>query len=428
MLRLLIALTFLGFVAASTHAADDPAMLELAKAKAAHSKELTRLRDKLLADIDAVIKSENDRGAGIDYLLKERKGFVENGVTPILPKLLPASRQYLDGKKVAHTELEQVYTAAISASRRDGNADQVARLQGELKALRGTAQIPQDSKKDPIPSPDSGDVKLSRRKGGEVVEVEIVKGMRMKLCWIPPGTAQLGSTKEEEDYVTKAFYFGKRNEVLDGETEGKRGTYTSKGYWLGKYVVTQAEYEAVAGKNPSKFVPSQEEIRKAGIKDTSRFPVESVSWEEAAAFVKKLNVPKGMTKGQFCLPNEDEWEYACRGGLGNKRAFYFGNVLDGTQANCDGSQPYGTLAKGPYLRRPTEVGSYEQVAPHPWGLCDMHGNVWQWCENVESGKGNVLRGGAFNYAPVGHRSASRFWFVPGNFNDYRGFRLCFRPE
>jgi formylglycine-generating enzyme required for sulfatase activity len=110
-----------------------------------------------------------------------------------------------------------------------------------------------------------------------------------------------------------------------------------------------------------------------------------VSWNECQEYIKKLNsevVPSKLTaafggQGKFKLPHEDEWEYACRGGLGNGRAFHWGDQLNGDKANCDGNYPYGTTTNGEYKQKTTPVGSYERVAPHPWGLCDMHGNVWE---------------------------------------------------
>ena len=128
---------------------------------------------------------------------------------------------------------------------------------------------------------------------------------------------------------------------------------------MGKYTVTQAEWQAVMGNNPSAFDGKQDNTAK-GL-DTSRFPVEKVSWDMICGkggFLEKFNALGGVEKvfgkaGTFALPHEDMWEYACRGGLGNDRPFYFGQVLDGTQANIDGNFPYGTPTKGPYLKRPT---------------------------------------------------------------------------
>jgi formylglycine-generating enzyme required for sulfatase activity len=90
-------------------------------------------------------------------------------------------------------------------------------------------------------------------KPGEVRRFEIAKGVFMEFCWIPPGECQLGSCKEEQDYVTKNHYGGNRPDYLDNETESKRGKFKTKGFWLGKYTVTQAEWKAVMGDNPSWF-------------------------------------------------------------------------------------------------------------------------------------------------------------------------------
>jgi hypothetical protein len=112
----ILSLVVLFVAACPSVAADDAILVDLNKAKATHAKELARLHDKLLADIDTVIKAESDRGAGINYLLKELKGFAENGVTPILPKLLPPAQKYLEGKKAADAELESAYTKSEQPS------------------------------------------------------------------------------------------------------------------------------------------------------------------------------------------------------------------------------------------------------------------------------------------------------------------------
>jgi formylglycine-generating enzyme required for sulfatase activity len=268
---------------------------------------------------------------------------------------------------------------------------------------------------------------------GEVVEVEIAKDVKMKFCWIPPGKAQLGSPKPEQDYVVKTYNGGKRPEYLDSENESARSEFTTKGFWLGKYTVTQEQWEAVMGNNPSFF--SKQGNGKGNVQgmDTSRFPVEQVSWDDCQDFLKKLNekitIPAAMGKSKFALPHEDEWEYACRGGKGNKQPFYFGDELNGTQANCNGNFPYGTATKGAYLKRTTEVGSYEKIAPHPWGLCDMSGNVWQWCENKHENHNNrrVVRGGSFFNDARSCRPANRVSIVPGNRNLDYGLRVVVLP-
>ena len=208
----------------------------------------------------------------------------------------------------------------------------------------------------------------AERKPGEVVNVEIATGAKMEFCWVPPGKATLGSPPKEKHRA-------------DDETEH---SFTTNGFWLAKYAVTQGQWRAVMGDNPSYFSKDGRGKDKVVGLETGQFPVEGVSWNDCQEFLKKLNdkkLPAQLGKVKFALPHEDQWEYACRAGKGNKQPFYFGDKLDGNQANCDGRVPYGAPTPGPNLKRPTAVGAYEKISPHPWGLCDMHGNVWQWCVN-----------------------------------------------
>jgi formylglycine-generating enzyme required for sulfatase activity len=108
---------------------------------------------------------------------------------------------------------------------------------------------------------------------------------------------------------------------------------------------------------------------------TGRFPVGSVSWEDADKFCAELEKMVGR-KG--ALPTEAEWEWACRAGTATP--FHFGKALNGTQANCNGNFPSGTEQKGPSLERTCEVGR-KDYPPNAWGLYDAHGNVWQWCRD-----------------------------------------------
>ena len=245
-------------------------------------------------------------------------------------------------------------------------------------------------------------------KPGEVKDFDITTAVKMKFCWIPAGEAQLGSPKAEQDYLMKTFFEGKRLDWLDEEAESARGKFKTKGFWLGKYEVTQAEGVVVMKDNPSYFKGEQ-------------LPMENISWEDCQRFISKCKVA-GLT---LRLPHEDEWEYACRGGNGNARPFYWGGELNGDKANCYGKVPYGTTA-GAFLERTTEVGSYERVAKHPWGLCDMAGNVREWCDNVYS-KDNperVFRGGSFGLEARGCRSAVRASVDQKEKSKHLGFRLA----
>jgi formylglycine-generating enzyme len=276
---------------------------------------------------------------------------------------------------------------------------------------------------------------------GEERDYEIARGVKMKFCWIPPGRAQLGSPKAERDAVWEQIKkdYKEEPEWLQSEAEEKRGEYRSKGFWLGKYPVTQGEWLAVMEvKNPSRFCKDGDGKDKVP-EDTSRFPVEQVSAEDAEKFLEKLNGRVGReelvrtfgTRGKFVLPHEDEWEYACRGGKGNRQPYYFGNELNGKQANCNGTVPFGTETKGPYLERTTEVGSYARDYPHPWGLCDMHGNVYQWCQNNYNNDpkiGRVVRGGSWSSGADGCRAAHYNGRSPAYRNYYLGCRVCFRLD
>ncbi|MBM3981984.1 MAG: hypothetical protein FJ304_17260 [Planctomycetes bacterium] len=197
-------------------------------------------------------------------------------------------------------------------------------------------------------------------KAGEERAVEIAPGVTMTFCWVPAGECQLGSPKSERDVVLKSTNEVVEPEWLQLEAEDKRGKFKTDGYWMGKHEVTQAQWKAVTGNNPSEFDGIKD--NKAKGMDTSRFPVEQVSWDTISGtgphvgngFLNKVNAHGGVRKafgkdGTFVLPHEDQWEYACRGGRGNARPFYWGDKFNGTQANIDGNSPYGTPDKGTYL-------------------------------------------------------------------------------
>ena len=285
----------------------------------------------------------------------------------------------------------------------------------EVPVLREEKLTPKPG--DPVLREEKLTPKPGDPKPGEMVEFPLPGGLKMAFCWIPAGTATLGSPVTEKDRSN--------NE--------QEHSSTTKGFWLGKNPVTQAEWQALMGSNPSHFKAGGGGADKVKGLDTSRFPVESVSWDMicgSGGLLEKLNAVGGLEKvfgkvGKFGLPHEDAWEYACRGGLGNKRPFYWGNELNGTQANMDGNNPWGTTTKGPYLGRPTPVGSYAAKYPHPWGLCDMHGNVWEWCENLyEQTTSRVLRGGSWSIIGLYCRAAYRSRIEPGSLYYIDGFRLC----
>ena len=246
-----------------------------------------------------------------------------------------------------------------------------------------------------------------------------VDGVEYAFRYCPAGTFQMGSPTSESGR-------------WDDETQHRVELTT--GFWLLETEVTQALWKSVMGSNPSWFCSTGGGSSKVSGVDTSNFPVDRVSWNDCQEFIAKLNAlgvaPDGL---QFRLPTEAEWEYACR--AGTSTAYFWGDSLNGDNANCDGNYPCGTSTKGQYLERTTQVGSY---APNAWGLYDMHGNVYEWCADglvaygtasqtdptgPSSGSNRVLRGGGW-YSSAKHcRSANRRNNVPtSRVFDY-GFRL-----
>ena len=210
----------------------------------------------------------------------------------------------------------------------------------------------------------------------------------IEFVWVPPGRFRMGSPEGET---------GRRDD------EGPWMVTLTKGFWLGKYEVTQAQWEAVMGVNPSKFA-----------ENGAQRPVENVLWEDCHALIDKLN---HSGPGTFRLTTEAEWEYACRAGVAG--AYGFGDApsaLDGHAwytENSDGAtHPVG------------------QKAPNAWGLHDMHGNVCEWCQDwygaypegpemdpagPPSGQYRVLRGGGWDGDPAACRAGRRRIFIPGYF-------------
>jgi formylglycine-generating enzyme required for sulfatase activity len=140
-----------------------------------------------------------------------------------------------------------------------------------------------------------------------------------------------------------------------------------------------------------------------GVSDANleQFPVEKVSWEDVQQFLRRLNAREGESGIRYRLPSGLEWEYACRGGATSREecAFDFylaqpANDLSSEQANFDGNHPAGKAPAGQYRERTTKVGSY---TPNRLGLYDMHGNVWEWCEDrfEAGGSARVFRGGSW---------------------------------
>ena len=177
-----------------------------------------------------------------------------------------------------------------------------------------------------------------------------------------------------------------------GGKPGETKVAFDQDFYLGKYEVTQGEWEKVTGQTPSLIKRGHEEVKDVPDADLKRFPVENVSWDECQVFIKKLNEREQESGWVYRLPKEAEWEYACRGGPVDPQTsafdFYFAkptNTLLPEQANFNS-----------ILKRTRKVGSYE---PNSIGLYDMHGNVWERCDDAvtaaDGASHRVIRGGDF---------------------------------
>ncbi|MDF0555996.1 bifunctional serine/threonine-protein kinase/formylglycine-generating enzyme family protein [Kamptonema sp. UHCC 0994] len=189
----------------------------------------------------------------------------------------------------------------------------------------------------------TGQITNRRQKQGKFFTENTGNDITIEMISIPGGSFVMVSPD------TKA-------EGLD--IEGPEHNVTVASFFMGKYEVTQEQYQAVMGNNPSRF------------KGAKR-PVEKVSWYDAIAFCQKLSQKTGKS---YRLPSEAEWEYACR--AGTKTPFYFGETITPELVNYNGTYSYGAAPKGLYRQQTTDVGSFP---PNAFGLYDMHGNVWEWC-------------------------------------------------
>jgi formylglycine-generating enzyme required for sulfatase activity len=248
--------------------------------------------------------------------------------------------------------------------------------------------------------------------GREVEEtVEIARGVTMTFVLVPPGRFLMGSPPGE---VGREPY-AEADETL-------HAVALTEPFDLAKTAVTQSQYRALAGTNPSYF-------------PGDHLPVETVSWEEADAYAGTLRMARGDLQ-LYRLPTEAEWEYSCRGGRPSPFGVGDGRTLSSHQANFDGTLPYGGARKGTYLQATCPVACYPANA---LGLCDMHGNVYEWCADwygpyprgqvsnpagAADGPDRVFRGGSWYSSGRICRAANRFRLAPGYRNYDLGFRLA----
>jgi formylglycine-generating enzyme required for sulfatase activity len=243
---------------------------------------------------------------------------------------------------------------------------------------------------------------IGRDRFGLYIEFE-VKGIRQRMRWINPGKLLMGSPE---------------NEPERSRDERQHEVILTCGFWLADTVCTQELWQAVMGDNPSRFKGSQR-------------PVERVNWEDCQKFLATIN--SLVPELDLVLPSEAQWEYACR--AGTTTPFAFGTTITLAQVYYAGRFYYDGTKRGVY-HQDTEV--VKSLPPNPWGLYEMHGNVWEWCSDwygeypsdsvsdpvgPGTGSSRVLRGGSRIEISHDCRSAYRKKVDPNFCNDYIGFRF-----
>ena len=336
---------------------------------------------------------------------------------------------------------EQLWIRVLGASRGDLDAieaiKRIARRQSQSSSISTAPEPVRQSEGNRSSTPEP-----SQENGLKVFKFEVVgvnaKGEQIKkeskqsqyfredlgnditleMVAIPGGTFTMGSPAGE------GYDYGEPQHQV-----------TVPPFFMGKYPITQAQWQAIASRTDLK-VKQDLEPNPAYFKDrpdSDRRPVEQVSWYDAIEFCARLSK---LTVREYRLPSEAEWEYACR--AGTTTPFYFGETITGELANYNASNTYADEPKGEHRVQTTPVG---QFPPNAFGLYDMHGNVWEWCADTwhdnydgaprdgsvwtENGYDNhsSLRGGSWYIDPFNCRSASRYDDYRRDYSGDYGFRV-----
>ena len=249
----------------------------------------------------------------------------------------------------------------------------------------------------------------------------LADGVELTMVQISAGSFLMGSPEDEAERI---------------KSEGPQHHVQLQGFFMAQTSITQAQWQVVAG---------WQKLQRDLNSDPSHFkgpnrPVERVNWEDAIEFCNRLSQRTGR---HYSLPSEAQWEYACR--AATTTPFHFGETINSELANCDATDAYGDGPKGLYRRETTDVATFPA---NPWGLHDMHGNVWEWCQDqwhtnyngapqdgsawvdhdVKNDKQRLLRGGSWHDFPWRCRSAYRNHLGPDYALNFVGFRVVCLPQ
>jgi eukaryotic-like serine/threonine-protein kinase len=248
----------------------------------------------------------------------------------------------------------------------------------------------------------------------EIFTESLSNHVELTMVKIPAGKFLMGSLDSEQ---------------YRDEYESPQHQVNVSEFYLGRTLVTQSQWTAIMGKNPSHF------------KGNDKLPVEQVSWLDAMNFCQKLSQTTGRT---YRLPSEAEWEYACR--AGTTTPFAFGETITPAVINYNGNYLYGAEAKGESRGKTTPIGTFP---PNLFGLYDLHGNLWEWCLDEwvnnyngastdgsargdislrDKNKNRLLRGGSWFNNASSCRSANRNYNAASYSNDIIGFRVVCEPS